>query len=290
MKRSRAIGGLVVAVFLSEAGQNPASAAVTPADANQLVREVIESEIRAEANQTDLWSYRELTKRNGKETLVEYCQTKYGTLHHLLAVNGRRLTAAQDDAENKRLRKLTHSPAAMRAARRKLSADAQEEKKFLNLLPDVFRYQQTGVEGDRVELSFRPNPRFQPSGMEARVLHNLEGTMVLDIKQKRLASVKGRLMNEVKFFHGLLGHLDEGGRFSVVSERVAPDDWELQSLDVGMSGKALFLKTLTLREQDLYSDYTLVPPPTTLEQAAERLEKDASAFADSGRAVEESKR
>ncbi len=251
-------------------------AANNSAGANQLVREVIQNEIQAEPSNNNMWSYRELTNRKGKELLLEYCQTKYGTIHRLLAVNGHPLNPSQRQAEDIRIQKLLRSPDAVRAAQKKERADAQEERKFLRLFLDAFRYQEEGQQGDLMKLGFRPNSDFHPSTDEERVLHSLKGTMVVDVQQKRLVSVNGRLTTEVKFWGGLAGHLNAGGTFSVLSENVAPGDWELKSLDVEMNGKALLFKTITVREQDTYSSYTLVPPSTSLAQAAERLQKDSS--------------
>jgi hypothetical protein len=42
-----------------------------------------------------------------------------------------------------------------------------------------------------------------------------------------------------------------------------------------MNGKALLFKIITVREQDNYSNYTPIPPDTTLAQAAERLQEDS---------------
>jgi hypothetical protein len=251
------------------------AAANNSTDSNQLVREVIQNEIQGQANDNNLWSYRELTNRKGKSQLSEYCQTKYGTIHRLLAVNGRPLSPSQRQAEAKRIQMLIRSPDAMQAAQRKENADAQEERRFLKLFPDAFRYQEEGQQGDLMKLRFTPDPNFRPSGNEERVLHGLEGTMVVDLKQKRLVSINGRLMTEVKFWGGLAGHLNPGGTFSVELENVTPGDWELKSLNVEMNGKALLFKTITVREQDTYSNYTPVPPNTSLVQAAERLQEDS---------------
>jgi hypothetical protein len=266
---------LLLGVFLPGLRQI-GTAANNGTDPNQLVGEVIQNEIRAQANSNNLWSYRELTKRKGKELLLEYCQTKYGTLHRLLAVNGLPLNPSQRQAEDKRIQKLVGSRDAMRAAQKKETADAREERKMLSLFPDAFRYEQEQQQGDLLNLRFTPNSNFHPSGNEARVLHSLQGTMVVDVKQKRLVSVNGRLTTEVKFGGGFAGHLNPGGTFSVVLENVAPGDWELKSLDVEMNGKALFFKTITVREQNMYSSYALVPPSTSLAQAAERLHKDST--------------
>ena len=238
------------------------------------MREVIQNEIRSQTNDTNLWSYRELTKTKGRGVLLEYCQTKHGTIHRLLAVNGHALNSKQRQAEDKRIAKVVRSPNLLRAAEKKERADALEERKFLKVFPDAFRYQVEGRQGDQVTLRFRPAPGFSPSGMEERALRALEGTMIVDVRQKRLVSVNGRLMTEVKFWGGILGHLDKGGTFSVVSENVAPGDWELKSLDIEMNGKALLFKTITVHEQDTYSNYEKVPPDTSLAQAAERLEND----------------
>lgn len=234
----------------------------------------MQNEIQSQLHDTDLWSYREVTKAKDREQLTEYCETKRGTIHRLLAVNGHPLNSKQRQAESRRIAKVLRSPDLLRAAEKKQSADAQEERKFLKLFPRAFRYQVESRQGDRVTLRFKPSPDFSPSGLEERALHALEGTMVVDVRQKRLVSVQGHLMTEVKFWGGVLGHLDQGGTFSVVSEDVAPGDWELKSLAVEMNGKALLFKTITVHEQDTYSNYKLVPPDTTLAQAAERLKTD----------------
>lgn len=248
-------------------------AVTTTADADQLVREVISNETQSQVNDHNLWSYRELTKRKGEEVLIEYYQTKNGTIHRLLAEDGHPLNPEQRRAEDQRIERLIRSPSALQAAQRKEGADAEEERKFLRLFPEAFGYQEENLQGDLMTLRFTPNPHFHPSGNEQRVLHSLAGTMVVNVKQKRLASVHGRLMTPVKFWGGFLGHLDQGGTFSVVSENVAPGDWELRSLDIEMSGKALLFRTITVHEQDTYSDYAPVPPGLTLAQAAERLQE-----------------
>ena len=265
---------LLVAVLASV--RQTGSAVLNAQAASQLASEVIQNEIKAEIDNKNLWSYCEVTKHQGKELLLEYCQTEHGTIHRLLAVDGQPLSGEQRQAEDQRIQKLIHSPDALQASQNKESSDAREERRFLKLFPDAFLYQEEGRHGELVKLRFTPNPNFHPSGSEQHVLHALTGTMVVDVNQKRLASIDGRLMTEVKFWGGLLGHLDQGGTFSVVLENVSPGDWELKSLKVEMDGKALFFKTIAVREQQTYFDYLPVPPGTTLEQAAERLRKDAN--------------
>jgi hypothetical protein len=266
----------VLLVLLLRSPQQTRAVDLNAHEAGQLVREVTQNEIQAEINDKNLWSYRELTKRQAKEQLLEYCQTEHGTIHRLLAVDGQPLSVKQRQAEDQRIQKLIHSPDALRASQNKENSDAREERKFLRLFPDAFLYQQQGQQGELMTLRFTPNPRFHPSGNEQRVLHGLTGTLVVDVKQKRLVSIDGQLMTEAGFLGGFLGHLDRRGTFSVVSENVSPGDWELKALKVEMDGKALFFKTIAVRQQETCSDYMPVAPGTTLEKAADHPRKNAN--------------
>jgi hypothetical protein len=111
----------------------PRAAADDSTDTDRLAREVIQNEIRAQAQDTNLLSYRELTRSKGKDLLYEYCQTKRGTIHRLLSVNGRPLSPSRRGAEDRRIGRLIASPAALEAAQKKERADAEEERKFLRL-------------------------------------------------------------------------------------------------------------------------------------------------------------
>lgn len=253
-----------------------AKAPVVPgSDSQALVREVIANEVRAESNDHSFWSYREVTQRDGKKLLFEFVETHDGAIHRLLAVNGEPLNQRARQAETARIQRLITSPQAVRAAQRKDEEDAQKERDFLKLFPDVFRYREQQRQDENVALAFAPNPNYNPSGYMAEVLHCLEGSMVVNVRQKRLVSINGRLTREVKFWGGLLGHVDAGGRFSVTMLNVAPGYWELKSLHVNMHGKVLLFKTITAHENNEYSEYRPMPPGTTPVQAAELLEKNS---------------
>src|SRR5207248_10256728 len=110
--------------------------------------------------------------------------------------------------------------------------------------PDAFRFEYDGREGELIKLKFAPNPDFHGSGRAAQVFHHLEGTMLVDPEQKRLAEITGELTSEVRFgWGGILGHLDEGGTFHVKLADLGSGHWEMTTLDVEMDGKALLFKT-----------------------------------------------
>jgi len=50
-------------------------------------------------------------------------------------------------------------------------------------------------------------------------------------------------------------------------------------MNVQMNGKALFFKTIAVRQKDIRSDYQRVPDHLTLAQAANLLKKDTNTLA-----------
>ncbi|MGA9498006.1 MAG: hypothetical protein WBV41_19245, partial [Terriglobales bacterium] len=95
-------------------------------------------------------------------------------------------------------------------------------------------------------------------------------------REMRLAEIEGDLIREVKFYGGLLGYLDQGGKFNVKQSEVAPGYWEVTMLDVNMHGKILFFKTISVQQNEIRSNLQRVPDNLTLAQAAEELQKRAA--------------
>src|ERR1700683_4855399 len=130
------------------------------------------------------------------------------------------------------------------------------------------------MESGLMRLRFKPNPNFHPKSREGEVFHHMEGVMWVEPRQKRMAELDGRLLDQVKFGGGLLGHLNAGGTFSVRQTDVGDGHWEMTLLDVKMDGKALFFKTIAVREKEVDSNFQPLPKGLSLEQAAEILRKD----------------
>jgi hypothetical protein len=137
----------------------------------------------------------------------------------------------------------------------------------------IFEYagEHAGPKGELVKLTFKPNPNFQPPTREGKVMHELAGTLWVDIKQQRLAAIDGQLLNEVKFAGGLLGHLEKGGRFNVKRTEIAPGQWEMTDMEVNMRGKALLFKTISVRQKERHHDFERIPDDMTMADAAAML-------------------
>jgi hypothetical protein len=240
-----------------------ADASLTP-----LVRDILQHEIKAQNEDKTLWCYRKLLEKDGKKQLFASCQTEAAEINRLMAENGKPLTASQWQAEDSRIKKLLGNPSQLKKEKQQQLEDQRQATNLLKMIPEAFLFQQESREADRVKLKFIPNPKFRPSGSSEYVFHHMEGTLTLDLKQKRLVEISGRLNSDVKFAGGFLGHLDKGGTFFVRQQEVTPGHWEMTRMDVQMNGKALFFKTISVRTNEIDTDFHAVPPATSIQQVA----------------------
>jgi hypothetical protein len=239
--------------------------------ANELARKVVTNELRIQHEDHGYWMYRLEKEESGRKQVEEIIETNNGSLSRLISIDGHPLDAKQQQKENLRLQTLASHPQEQRELRRASNKKAEQGVRLFNILPDVFVFDYAGHQGDLVTLTFRPNPNFEPPSLESRVFHGMQGQMTVDTKQERLAALKGRLLEDVKFGGGLLGHLDKGGEFEVKQAEVAPGHWEMTVLDVDMKGKALLFKTIDVQETENHSDFHRVPDDQTLVEAAGML-------------------
>jgi hypothetical protein len=243
-------------------------------DAQQLARDLFQNEIQAENQDQSLWCYRERDQEHGEKKLSAVCQTSEGEIDRLLEVNGQELNPKQRQAEDQRIRRMLNDPDQMGQRSKKQQEDARQAHSLMRMVPDAFLFQYQGRQGSLIKLSFSPNPNFHPSGRPAQVFHHMEGDLLFDAEQQRLAEINGRLTSEVKFGWGLFGHLDKGGTFLVKQQDLGSRHWEITLLDVSMNGKALFFKTIAVRENRTYTDFRREPDRVSPQQAFEFLLQD----------------
>jgi len=244
-------------------------------EAVELVREVMRNEIDAQLRDASLWCYREQRQDDGKANkTLEVCQTKDGDLERLIAVDGKQLNAAQRQAEDQHLQQVIHHPDQLHAKQRKDREDGDQQRYILKILPDAFLFHCESKSGDVVTLRFRPNPAFHSFTRASLVFHHMEGTLIVEDRQKRLVEINGRLTSEVRFAGGLLGHLDKDGTFVVKQRNVGEGHWDLTYMSVHMNGKILFFKTINELQKETLADYQPLPRDATLQQAADFLQHD----------------
>ena len=84
-----------------------------------------------------------------------------------------------------------HDPSQQLKFKRGHDEDEQTLEKLMGLMPEAFLYDYDGVGRNLLRLKFRPNTNYNPPTYEARVVHSLAGTILIDSQQKRLAKLSG---------------------------------------------------------------------------------------------------
>jgi hypothetical protein len=169
------------------------------------------------------------------------------------------------------VRELMTSRGAQQKLWRALDAETLQGRRLFKMLPDACVFSYAGGDENLAKLSFRPNPSFHPPSLEARVFHDMEGEMWVDCKQERLAAFDGHLTQTVKFGFGLLGHLDKGGHFEVRLAELVPGHWDMTTLSLEITGKALVFATVDVQKKEKHRDFHRVSDDLTLTQAADIL-------------------
>ena len=275
----------VSTAFCAEKSARPA----LPQDANQLVRQVIDNELKVSDQDHTHWMYQQQSQDGEKTTIKQVVEAKDCDVDLTVAANGKPLTAEERQREQERIKKLVTDPDEQKKKMKAAQQDAEKATDMFKMLPDAFLYEYAGKTRSLVKLTFKPNPNFHPPSREAQVFHAMEGTMWVNPKEMRLAELDGQLSQDVQFFGGLIGHLDKGGRFSVKRTELAPGHWETTLLNVHMNGKVIIFKSINLQQNDSMSHFRRVPTDLSPAQAAEILTKSGFAGASSEAIAAESR-
>ena len=240
--------------------------------ADELVRQVVANETQLVDSDHSHWMYRQHHVEDGKDTLKECVDTDQGALCRLIAEGGHPLSQSEQAKEKERLAELVKNPERQRKLQEARKKDGDQALKMLKMLPNAFRYEYAGTEGDLVKLRFVPNPQFTPPDRESRVFHAMVGFMWVDRDAKRLVELSGKLTRDVDFGFGLLGHLYRGGTFQVKRADVGDGHWETTLLDVKIRGKALFFKTINADQRETTDNFAKAPGKLTMAEGMKMLE------------------
>jgi hypothetical protein len=213
-----------------------------------------------------------IDKREGKQAVTEeQVDTKDGRFYRLLAIDGTPLDPDQRQQDSARMDRLLHDPSQQLKLKQGYDEDEQNLEKLMALMPDAFLYDYDGVEGNLVRLRFRPNSNYNPPTYEARLAHSMAGTILIDPQQKRLAKLSGRLINRVEFGYGLFGHIDGGGTIEIGRVQVGPSQWKTALINIQLSGRLVFFKTITKQEYETRSDFRAVSSDLSLLEGSRLL-------------------
>ena len=212
-----------------------------------------------------------IEKRAGKQTLTEVqVETKDGPLFRLIAIDGTALSLEQKRQDDARIERVIKDPRPLLKLKQAEDEDEQKLQRLMSFMPQAFVYESDGVEENLVRVKFTPNPNYVPPTYEARVIHSLAGTMLIDSEHKRLTKVAGQLVNRVEFGYGLLGRVDNG-TVELGRVEVGPQQWKTAFINIHFSGRAVVFKTINKEQYERRSDFRMVSSDLNLSDAKDLL-------------------
>jgi hypothetical protein len=255
----------------------------------ELVRAAVANEVAANDDSTKhMFRSRKQTPQGSQTRL--YVETGQAMAGMTIANNDQPLTPEQLGDEENRLAGLVGNPERLRHKHSQEQESAERTLRIVKALPDAFLYDYDGEErgaadlgkdGDRlVRLKFRPNPAYHPPSHVEDVLTGMQGVVLIDSMARRLARIDGTLFKEVGFGWGILGHLDKGGHFLVEQCDVGDGSWDISRMSLGFAGKILLFKSISIKSDEVFSDFRRVPADTTFAQGVEMLKAEEAKLAE----------
>jgi hypothetical protein len=250
-----------------------------------LVRETVKNEVAGNHGSAKFMYLDRKDDERGSKTRLTV-ETAQATASILIAENGRPIPPEYRRSEEARLQGMLDNPDEIAKKQKSEREDEERTNRIMQALPEAFLYEFDGAEpsqggygkvGDElVRLKFRPNPNYKAPTHTEQVLTGLQGVLLIDAKAHRIAKIDGKLIKEVGFGWGVLGHLNPGGHFLVEQAEVGQGAWEVTRMTLGFTGKILLVKSLRIESTEVCTNFRTVPSNITFAQAAELLKKHDS--------------
>ncbi|HWE83629.1 MAG TPA: hypothetical protein VG267_01700 [Terracidiphilus sp.] len=247
------------------AGAPVAARAEDPA---HFVQRSVDNELAMDRADHSHWLFFEGDLKPGHLVRQWVAETIDGDLRRVVETDGHPITQQQ---QQQRMDAFVANPGLQAKQRKSEAHDDREAEEMLQLLPHGFIWTRKGEQGDDVLLHFRPNPDFKPPDLESKVFAAMEGDLRVNTRAMRIASIKGRLIQNVKILGGLFGQLDAGGTFDVERRETGGGVWQITETHVHIQGHALIFKNISEQEDDVKWDFKPLPDRIVMRQAEKEL-------------------
>lgn len=254
----------------------------------ELVRKTVANELKSSETHNYIFKSRKETPRGSQTRL--YVQTKDAMAGLVIANDDKPLSPEQRQNEDARNQRLISDADALKHKQKQEKDDGDRVARIVKAMPEAFVFEQDGSvigknglgkAGDRlVRLKFQPKPDYEPPSRIEQVLTGMQGVMLIDAEQQRIAQIDGTLFKDVGFGWGILGHLDKGGHFLVEQGVVGNSDWSITHMALSFTGKILLFKSLNIKSDEVYSDFQPVPSNLTFAQGVDLLKKQEPILAE----------
>lgn len=233
-------------------------------DAHAMVQQAVNTELAADRSDHTHWLYFEVDRKPDKTISQWVAETSNGNLHRVVEQDGQKVPKPQ---QRKSMDSFVQNTDQAAKQRTNEQHDDKQATEMLTLLPQAFIWTNAGEKDGSFVLHFEPNPQFNAPDWESRVFAAMEGDMRVDVSEHRIVSLRGRMIRDVMFFGGLLGHLKAGGTFDVERRKTGGNEWQITETHVHIQGRALLFKSISENEDDVKTEFKELPSDISLRQA-----------------------
>lgn len=221
-------------------------------------------------------SYERSERTGGKLWRELVADLPDGRIRMLVEEDGHCLSPARRSAERERVERYANDPSLLVKDGQSQKEDYRRAQRMMELLPKAFLFQQEGLEGRYLRITFRPNPAYAPKSFEERVMHTMAGSLLVEPREFRLHQLEARMMDDVSFGLGLLATLHGGSNFHTVREEIAPSVWKTAKMETHFDGKAIFFKTINREQVSEHVEFRQLPSEISTQQAILLLLKEST--------------
>lgn len=267
------IPALVAALAFGASSNLPAQAPPAPQSPQELVNAMTARERDAvEHRQRFAYMSIERSDRTDGHLWTErVVETAQGRVRLLLAEDGRPLSPERARAERAKLDDVLARTDEFMRREQSARSDEVHAREMLGKLPGGFILENVRLQGGLWRIEYRPDPSYDPSGIEDHILHSMRGWFTMDARQLRLVHIEGRLPEDLALGFGLV-NIKAGSNFSL-DKQEAEGSWRAAHSVVDIRGRALLFKTITHSTEFTHSEFHKVPQDLTLAQAVAMLER-----------------
>jgi hypothetical protein len=244
---------------------------VSSQTAKELIGDACLNELHQREKRT-LWSYVAERRSNNHVFREQVIETVDAPVRHLLAVDGYPPTSSQMKEGNDQNQELLNNASRRHALQKQQDDDDKKMEELLLIIPEAFVFDDQGPKGQSERIAFHPNPGFRPKTYEQRVLHVLDGTVFVDVGDKRIVRLSGSLQAQVEFGYGLIGHVQQGGTTDITRVHLSPGVWKTSAEKINIDGRFVILKTINKHQDETRTGFEPVAPGTTFAQALNKTE------------------
>jgi hypothetical protein len=239
-------------------------------DAKAIAQQAVTTELAADDADHSHWLYLDVDRKPNSSTKQWVAETSNGDMKRILDKNGRPLSQQE---QLSRMQDFARNAGAQAKQRKSSQHDDQQARQMLTMLPQAFIWTTVGDQNGKTVLHFTPDPHFNAPSRQARVFAAMEGDMIIDDTQHRIASLKGRMIRDVKFGGGILGELKAGGSFDVERRELKPGIWQITETHIHIEGRALLFKSISDQEDEQESKFQQLRDDLSFADAEQLLMK-----------------